>query len=95
MEAHAALTALPEHGRAGGDRRADGASSPAATRSIPGIRSSWPSATPPAIPGATLTVEDGGPPAHSPIAWQGGQLSKVLLELLGRAHWVPHHPERA
>ncbi len=37
-----------------------------------------------AIPGATLTVEDGGPPARSPIAWQGGQLSKALLELLGR-----------
>jgi pimeloyl-ACP methyl ester carboxylesterase len=34
-----------------------------------------------AIPGATLTVEDGGPPLRSPIAWQGGQLSKVLLEL--------------
>jgi pimeloyl-ACP methyl ester carboxylesterase len=38
-----------------------------------------------AIPGATLTVEDGGPPLRSPIAWQGGQLSKVLVELLGRA----------
>ena len=38
-----------------------------------------------AIPGATLTVEEGGPPVRSPIAWQGGQLSKVLLELLARA----------
>jgi pimeloyl-ACP methyl ester carboxylesterase len=37
-----------------------------------------------AIPGATLTVEDGGPPLRSPIAWQGGQLSKVLVELSGR-----------
>jgi pimeloyl-ACP methyl ester carboxylesterase len=37
-----------------------------------------------AIPAATLTVEDGGPPARSPIAWQGGQLSKVLIELLAR-----------
>jgi pimeloyl-ACP methyl ester carboxylesterase len=36
------------------------------------------------IPGATLQVEDGGPPARSPIAWQGGQLSKVLIELAGR-----------
>jgi pimeloyl-ACP methyl ester carboxylesterase len=38
-----------------------------------------------AIPGATLAVEDGGVggrPIRSPIAWQGGQLSKVLLELL-------------
>jgi pimeloyl-ACP methyl ester carboxylesterase len=42
-----------------------------------------------AIPGATLTVEDGGPPARSPIAWQGGQLSKVLVELLARARWDP------
>ncbi len=41
-----------------------------------------------AIPGATLTVEEGGVggrPISSPIAWQGGQLSKVLLELLARA----------
>lgn len=40
-----------------------------------------------AIPRATLTVEDGGPPARSPIAWQGGQLSKVLVELLAGARW--------
>jgi pimeloyl-ACP methyl ester carboxylesterase len=40
-----------------------------------------------AIPGAKLTVEDGGPPARSPIAWQGGQLSKVLVELLAGARW--------
>jgi pimeloyl-ACP methyl ester carboxylesterase len=38
-----------------------------------------------AIPGATLTVEEAGPPLRSPIAWQGGQLSKVLVELLARA----------
>ncbi len=41
-----------------------------------------------AIPGATLTVEEGGVggrPIPSPIAWQGGQLSKALLELLARA----------
>jgi pimeloyl-ACP methyl ester carboxylesterase len=41
-----------------------------------------------AITGATLTVEEGGPPVRSPIAWQGGQLSKVLVELLGRAGGV-------
>jgi pimeloyl-ACP methyl ester carboxylesterase len=35
-----------------------------------------------AIPGATLVVEDSGPPARSPIAWQGSQLSKVLAELV-------------
>ena len=34
-----------------------------------------------AIPGARLMVEDSGPPPRSPIAWQGGQLSKVLIEL--------------
>jgi pimeloyl-ACP methyl ester carboxylesterase len=43
-----------------------------------------------AIPRASLVVEDerertGGGAARSPIAWQGGQLSKVLLELLERA----------
>jgi pimeloyl-ACP methyl ester carboxylesterase len=43
-----------------------------------------------AIPGATLTVEDGGPPARSPIAWQGGQLSKVLVDLLAEVGVVAH-----
>jgi pimeloyl-ACP methyl ester carboxylesterase len=38
-----------------------------------------------AIPGATLVVEDSGPPTRSPIAWQGGQLSKVLAELVERS----------
>ena len=42
-----------------------------------------------AIPGAVLTVEDGGPPVRSPLAWQGGQLSKVLLELLARGDTRP------
>jgi pimeloyl-ACP methyl ester carboxylesterase len=40
------------------------------------------------IPRAKLVVEDagvGGHPIHSPIAWQGGQLSKVLSELAARA----------
>jgi len=35
-----------------------------------------------AIPNARLLVEEAGAPARSPIAWQGGQLSRVLLELL-------------
>jgi pimeloyl-ACP methyl ester carboxylesterase len=37
------------------------------------------------IPGARLVVEDSSPPStppRSPIAWQGGQLSKVLTELI-------------
>jgi pimeloyl-ACP methyl ester carboxylesterase len=38
-----------------------------------------------AIPHARLFVEDAGPPLRSPIAWQGGQLSKVLAELAARA----------
>jgi hypothetical protein len=37
------------------------------------------------IAGATLVVEDGGPSARSPIAWQGGQLSRVIAELAARA----------
>jgi pimeloyl-ACP methyl ester carboxylesterase len=38
-----------------------------------------------AIPGARLVVEDpgvGGDPIRSPIAWQGGQLSRILAELV-------------
>jgi 3-oxoadipate enol-lactonase len=41
-----------------------------------------------AIPHATLVVEEagvGGHPIPSPIAWQGGQLSRVLAELAARA----------
>jgi len=37
-----------------------------------------------AIPGAELVVEPAEVPPRSPIAWQGGQLSKVLLELAAR-----------
>jgi pimeloyl-ACP methyl ester carboxylesterase len=37
------------------------------------------------IPHAQLVVEDAGPPPRSPIAWQGGQLSKVLAELATHA----------
>jgi pimeloyl-ACP methyl ester carboxylesterase len=38
-----------------------------------------------AIPDARLVVEDEGPPARSPIAWQGGQLSNELLALIARS----------
>jgi pimeloyl-ACP methyl ester carboxylesterase len=38
-----------------------------------------------AIPHARLVVEHAGPPPRSPIAWQGGQLSKMLAELAARA----------
>jgi pimeloyl-ACP methyl ester carboxylesterase len=34
-----------------------------------------------AIPGAELAVEDAGPPPRSPLAWQGGQLSRAIAEL--------------
>lgn len=33
------------------------------------------------IPGARLVVEDPGPPARSPIAWQGGRLSKLIAQI--------------
>ncbi len=39
-----------------------------------------------AIAAARLVVEDAGPPARSPIAWQGGQLSRVIAELVRRTH---------
>lgn len=32
------------------------------------------------IAGATLLVEEAGPPPRSPIAWQGGQLSQAIAE---------------
>jgi pimeloyl-ACP methyl ester carboxylesterase len=35
-----------------------------------------------AIPGAELVLDE---PGHSPVAWQGNQLSKVIAELAGRA----------
>ncbi|HEX4483442.1 MAG TPA: alpha/beta hydrolase [Solirubrobacteraceae bacterium] len=37
------------------------------------------------IPDAQLLVEDAGPPPRSPIAWQGGQLSRAIAELAQRA----------
>ncbi|HTU79876.1 MAG TPA: alpha/beta hydrolase [Solirubrobacteraceae bacterium] len=37
------------------------------------------------IPGAQLLVEDEGPPARSPLAWQGGRISSVIAELAERA----------
>ena len=36
------------------------------------------------IPGATLVVEEEG---RSPLAWQGGQLSRVIADLAARAAW--------
>jgi pimeloyl-ACP methyl ester carboxylesterase len=38
-----------------------------------------------AIGPATLLVEDAGAPARSPLAWQGGQLSKALAQLASSA----------
>ena len=38
-----------------------------------------------AIPGARLVVEDTGAPPRSPIAWQGGALSRLLVELATHA----------
>ncbi len=39
------------------------------------------------IPGARLVVEEEGDPPRSPIAWQGGQLSKVIAVLAERAEF--------
>jgi pimeloyl-ACP methyl ester carboxylesterase len=39
-----------------------------------------------AIPGARLIVEEPLTPPRSPIAWQGGQLSKLLIELAATAN---------
>ena len=36
------------------------------------------------IPGTRLVVEQPGPPARSPIAWQGGALSRLIAELTER-----------
>jgi pimeloyl-ACP methyl ester carboxylesterase len=41
------------------------------------------------IAGATLVVEEDAQPPRSPIAWQGGQLSKLLIELAARARRAP------
>jgi pimeloyl-ACP methyl ester carboxylesterase len=38
-----------------------------------------------AIPAAQLLVEDEGPPTHSPLAWQGGQLSRAIDALAARS----------
>jgi 3-oxoadipate enol-lactonase len=37
-----------------------------------------------AIPGAELLVEEAGTPPRSPIAWQGGQLSRAIAALAAR-----------
>jgi pimeloyl-ACP methyl ester carboxylesterase len=38
------------------------------------------------IPGAELVVEEPGPPARSPVAWQGGRLSQLIATLAARAY---------
>jgi pimeloyl-ACP methyl ester carboxylesterase len=37
-----------------------------------------------AIAGAQLLVEDAGPPPRSPLAWQGGRVSRAVIELAKR-----------
>jgi pimeloyl-ACP methyl ester carboxylesterase len=37
------------------------------------------------IPGARLALEDAGPPERSPIAWQGGALSKLIAGVAAAA----------
>jgi pimeloyl-ACP methyl ester carboxylesterase len=40
-----------------------------------------------AILGARLIVEDAPPPLRSPIAWQGGRLSRVIGEVTAQTEW--------
>ncbi len=54
---------------------------PTATSRIPGTRSRWGRPTPRRSPGADLVVEA---PGASPIAWQGGRLSKLIARVASR-----------
>ena len=79
----AALAAVRRRSHdARGDRGARRSSSPTATRPTPAIRCAVGEAYAAAIPGARLVVEE---PGKSPIAWQGGQLSKVIAEVASEA----------
>lgn len=42
-----------------------------------------------AIPGARLVVEDEGPPARSPVAWQGGRVAALIAEVCAVAYTRP------
>ena len=64
------------------DRARRRSSSPTATRPTPATRWRVGEAYAAAIPGARLVVEEEG---RSPIAWQGGQLSKVIAGLAAEA----------
>jgi len=44
------------------------------------------------MPNADLVVEEAGPPTHSPIAWQGGQLSRLIAEIASTAVGNPDQP---
>ena len=66
----------------GRDRRARPWSWPAATRPTPSTRTRSASATPRRSPARSCAREE---PGSSPLAWQGGQLSKVISELAERA----------
>ena len=77
-----ALAPVRRDRRARGHRRRRPSSSPTATRPTPAIRWPWGRPTPRAIPGARLVVEEEG---RSPIAWQGGQLSKAIAGLAAEA----------
>ena len=78
--------------RARRDRRAHRRSSPRVTRSIPGIPLALAERYADAIPGATLTVEDGGPPLRSPIAWQGGSSRRCSWSCLPGPKWSDPRP---
>ena len=78
----AALAAVRDAGTSWRAIEAPTVSWRAATRPIPATRTRSARPTPSAIPGARLVSEE---PGSSPLAWQGGQLSKVISELAERA----------
>ena len=69
-------------GRARRARPAGRRSSPAATRPIPGTRTRPASATPTRSRARGWSARS---PGKSPLAWQGGQLSRVIAETAERA----------
>ena len=76
----AALPAVRVARRPRAHRRARRSSSPAATRPTPVIPSASASAAPRRSPTRGCATEE---PGKSPLAWQGGQLSKLIADLAG------------
>ncbi len=80
----AALAPVRRHRRSSARSRRRRSSSAAATRPTRAIRSRSASATRARSPGRSCSSRTPGPPPRSPIAWQGGQLSRALAALAAR-----------